>query len=106
MDVSTLIPTLVEVEQVLALRGECALLGMILTAQEGVRQLQCENEELALQNATLRRSLESARRFAHLAHSYVSSTEAADRFREEFLSSEPGDEENPRVWRTTHIFTT
>lgn len=106
MDVTTLIPTLVEVEQALALQGDCTLRNMILDAQDGVRQLQCENEELALQNATLRRSLESARRFAHLAHSYVSSTEAADRFREEFLSADRGDEENPRVWRTTHIFTT
>lgn len=54
METHGLMRKLMEIERALPTRDDCAIRNLILAAQDGVLQLERENEELALQNAGLR----------------------------------------------------
>ena len=112
MDAPSLLPRLIELERALDALGDSNLRERISQIRSGVVQLQCENEELALQNAGLRQRLRGVRRstLPLYAQSLTAASEALD---------DPDDspicEERPvmacdtgkmLVWRTTHYFRT
>jgi hypothetical protein len=54
MDAHSLMRKLMEIERALPARDDCAIRNLLIEAQNGVLQLERENEELALHNAGLR----------------------------------------------------
>jgi hypothetical protein len=118
MDAPTLMHKLIEMERALQRRDSSAIRSLILEAQEGVRALERENEELALENAGLRRRLDAARpsNITYSAHAcaemHGDPSTAAHAFRRQLLSTDPvtdaepanGDPPRTHLWRTTHFF--
>lgn len=131
MDVPVLMHKLMEIERALSQHNECAVRNLLIATQEGVLALEQENETLAIENAGLRRRLETARHAAlpHAAH--ISGVpdwiaQASQPQRSETLSAEPAarelhldaedptrattsapdpdDAHPPRTWRITHFF--
>jgi hypothetical protein len=113
MDAHSLMRKLIEIERTLGERDEHEIRKMILAAQDGVLQLERENEELALQNAGLRLRLQGVRNstlplVAHSLNAGAESPETPDATDD--LSGDaswgdpPSDEERTGLWRTTHFF--
>jgi hypothetical protein len=103
MDVPALTKKLMEIERALETRDVFDIRNMILSAQNGLLQLERENEELALQNAGLRRSLNAVR---NSSRTIAAPSHSADDPDADFSASAPGskDDSNQRTWRTTHFF--
>jgi len=119
MDPHSLMRKLIEIERTLGERDACEIRKMILAAQDGVLQLERENEELALRNAGLRLRLQGIRSASLplVAHSLNAAAESTDATPVTSGDESPcghicagstnagqdGDA-HPGVWRTTHFF--
>jgi len=104
MDVPALTKKLMEIERAPETRDVFDIRNMILSAQNGLLQLERENEELALQNAGLRRSLNAVRRSSMSLAAPSHPEDEPDAF--DFSADSPNsrDDSNQRTWRTTHFF--
>jgi hypothetical protein len=101
MDAPTLMQKLIEIDRALGKSDECTVRNLILAAQDGVLQIERENEELALENVGLRHRLNAARQSelaAARAHSGDSPSHSGD-------APDPAGPRNATgIWRTTHFF--
>jgi hypothetical protein len=118
MDAHSLMRKLMEIERALPVRDDSAIRNLILEAQNGLLQLERENEELALQNAGLRQRLRGIRNSALPRVAQSLNAAAAETFETpDFFAdapscqgrcadhdSAPEDPEQPRTWRITHFF--
>ena len=111
MDAATLSQKLAALEHALSLRADGPLHDLFLSLQDGVRQLQQENEELALQNVSLRHRIRGGR-CSSLPLVSLSQNGAGDypeldpELDVASLSGAPSPgEDNARLWRVTHFFT-
>jgi hypothetical protein len=94
MDAPTLMHKLMEMDRALERRDSSSIRNLILEAQEGVRALERENEELAVENAGLRQRLDAAHHStlpysAHARPAQAASNALADEaFLRQILSGE------------------
>ncbi len=130
MDVPVLMHKLMEIERALNQHDDCAVRNLLIATQEGVLALEQENETLAIENASLRRRLETARHatLPYAAHApgvpdWIA--QASQPQRRETLSADfetgeshfesehptpttgapdPHDTRPPHTWRITHFF--
>jgi hypothetical protein len=119
MEAHSLMRQLMEIERVLPTRDDCAIRNLILAAQDGVLQLERENEELALENAGLRLRLRERRGASVplVAQSLNADAENASQARDFSADTRaragrcagddsPGSDHlaGTGTWRTTHFF--
>jgi hypothetical protein len=111
MDAPTLMNQLMEIERALSSHDECAVRNLILQAQDGVLNLEQENEVLAIENAGLRQRLDDYRR-SPLKLLALKTTSVGSRALPAeapapltLADDSPSDPKTP-VWHTTHFFFT
>ena len=115
MDVPTLMQKLMEIDRALDRNDRSVLRNLLIEAEDGVLDLERENEELALENAGLRQRLADARYAAMAAHRQPANGAglAPEPTRRATLSAEgsPADYDldadgsrPPNTWRVTHFF--
>ena len=111
MDTHSLMRKLMEIERALPTRDDCAIRNLIIEAQNGVLQLERENEELALHNAGLRLRLHGVHNSTlplvaqslNTAGPNRESEACEGRCADQVLRVPEGPSENG-TWRTTHFF--
>ncbi|MGC2299378.1 MAG: hypothetical protein WA476_11290 [Acidobacteriaceae bacterium] len=103
MDSPTLMLQLMEIERALGRRDASDIRNMILSAQDAVLHLERENEQLARQNAGLRRSLDAVHRSSLRVAAQLHAAPVTDPG-ESSADSATGDDSNQRTWRSTHLF--
>ncbi|MGA8111985.1 MAG: hypothetical protein WBD46_15090 [Acidobacteriaceae bacterium] len=124
MEVPVLMRTLNEIERALTRLDDIALRNRLREVEDAVRQLDQENEDLALQNASLRQSLRghglppsasllpgsvpaSPPKFSPLPFSFsrAAESDAGNVSGSPLCEPLSPDEETPRLWHITHFFT-
>jgi hypothetical protein len=113
MDAHSLMRKLMEIERALPTRDDCAIRNLIIEAQNGVLQLERENEELALHNAGLRLRLRGVHNSTlplvpQLLNAAAAGTDPESDFCEgRCANHNPRIPEGPsenNTWRMTHFF--
>jgi hypothetical protein len=110
MDAHNLMRKLMEIERALPTRDDCAIRNMLIEAQNGVLQLEHENEELALHNAGLRLRLRETTSSPLVAQTFSVAASSPDQGTESYAgrcTDQGRVPENPSengTWRTTHFF--
>ncbi|HEX4310760.1 MAG TPA: hypothetical protein VHZ25_12085 [Acidobacteriaceae bacterium] len=111
MDAHSLMRKLMEIERALPTRDDCAIRNMLIEAQNGVLQLEHENEELALHNASLRLRLRGVHNSTLPLVAQGLGAGGPDHERDscegrcaDHASRVPGDASENGTWRTTHFF--
>jgi regulator of replication initiation timing len=105
MNSPTLMNKLMNIEHALHRHDECAVRSLVLEVQESVLALERENEELALENAALRRRLADDRRSSHQPRPHESMSDAPEEAPKPLILADdsPAAPRTP-VWHTTHFF--